>query len=443
MVTLLAQAITPAPPVSIPQAAAIPADDASLHLMHRLSTRWNDFMGLLHNPDFYIELFFIGVAFVLALLLAKAIQQRIQNKITRSPPKFIDPEFILKPLLLLAPAIALFLLQVVQILAISFDIGGNFTGGIIELTYAYLLIKCVMLVVHARPVAYCIATAIIINAVLHAIRINRVATAYLESLAFDIGKYHITALHLVHGFIIFVVVFWGAGILSRALESYLRRSTALSHNGRELAVKFFRLFVYIIAFVITMSAIGIDLTAFAVFSGALGVGIGLGLQKLTGNFVSGVTMLMEKSIKIGDLIEVGGNTGWVRQLNIRYALIETSDGREILIPNEELVSTRVINWTLTTTMARIEIKIAIAFDSDAEVARKLLLAAALEHPLCLKDPAPQCHLKEITPDGLNFALTFWIADVKEGRNGPQSDVLFAVLRKFRENGIALAKTSDV
>ncbi len=133
-----------------------------------------------------------------------------------------------------------------------------------------------------------------------------------------------------------------------------------------MTVKFFKIFVYLVAFVITLSAMGIDLTAFAVFSGALGVGVGLGLQKLTGNFVSGVTLLLEKSIKIGDLIEVAGNTGWVRQLHTRYALIETFDGREIMIPNEELVSTRVINWTLTTTLARAEVKIAIDLDSDAE-----------------------------------------------------------------------------
>ena len=175
-------------------------------------------------------------------------------------------------------------------------------------------------------------------------------------------------LNFINGIIILVVVFWIAGVLSRTLESYLRRSSAFSYNARELVVKFFRIFVYFCAFLITLSAMGVDLTAFAVFGGALGVGIGLGLQKVTANFVSGITLLLEKSIKLGDLIEVAGNTGWVRALNIRYALMETSDGREILIPNEELTSTRVTNWTHSNEQARVEIKATLDFATDAKKA---------------------------------------------------------------------------
>ncbi len=213
----------------------------------------------------------------------------------------------------------------------------------------------------------------------------------------------------------------------------------ITPSSRHLIVKFFKIFVYIAALALTLSAIGIDLTAFALFSGALGVGIGLGLQKMTSNFVSGVTMLVERSIKIGDLIEIGGNTGWVRQLHMRYALLETSDGREIIIPNEELISTRVTNWTLSTPMVRIEIKVTIAFDSDAEKARDLMIAAAAEHPRCLKDPHPICVLKEFAGNGLTFALSFWISDVKEGRSGPQSDVMFTILKKFKQSDIVIAK----
>ena len=431
-------------PNTIPQPATFigpPMEDPSTHLLNRVTNRWNDLLRLMHSGNFYIELLLIALALGLAYVSAKWLQQKIRNRIAACPPKSIDAVFITKPLLLLGPVMALLSLWLAQMAVIAVGIGGDFTGGIIQLAYSYLLLKCVLLVVHARPVAYFMVCAIVIDATLHAARINRSVMAYFDSIAFDAGKYHITAMHLLHGFVIFVVVFWGAGILSSTLESYLRRSTKLSYNGRELAVKFFRIFLYLIAFMITLSAMGIDLTVFAVFSGALGVGVGLGLQKLTGNFVSGVTMLMEKSIKIGDLIEVGGNTGWVRQLNIRYALIETFDGREILIPNEELISTRVINWTLTTTMGRVEIKIAINFDSDPKKAQALMLAAAQEHNLCLKDPPASCVLQDITTNGINFTLTFWIADVKNGRSGPQSDVQFAILRKFKENGIGLAKVA--
>jgi len=430
---------SPSPPPSLTAPANVPPMDAAAHLQHRLDSQWDNLLNALNSGHFYIELILIALAFGFACLTANYIRRKIENRLAISPPQHIDIEFITKPIRLLGVLMTLPFLWVVQSVVTQLGIGGNFTGGVLELCYAYLLTKCVLMAIRQKPVAWLIAAAIIINAFLRAVRVARSVSAWLDSMAFDAGHYHITALHLVYGFVIFVVVFWGAGVLSSLLESYLRRSTRLSPNSRHLTIKLFKVFVYISAIALTFSAIGIDLTAFAIFSGALGVGIGLGLQKMTSNFVSGVTMLMERSIKIGDLIEVGGYTGWVRQLHMRYVLLETSDGREIIIPNEELISTRVTNWTLSTPMARIEIKTTIAFDSDPEKARNLMLEAAREHPRCLKDPAAACFLKEFAGNGLVFTLSFWISDVKEGRNGPQSDVMFSVLKKFNQNGIVLAK----
>ena len=430
---------TPPPPPAPALPAGAPGD-ASAHLQHRLISRETDLISALSGANFYIELGLIFLALVFSWIVTRHLLRKIRQHLAASPPKRIDIEFITRPLQLLGPAMAVPFLWGVQAIVTGFGIGGGITGGVLQICYAWFLTKCVFMAVRQRPVAWFISAAIIINAALRAARVGRSVSAYLKSIAFDMGQFHITALHLVHGFFIFVVVFWGAGLLSKTLESYLRRSTRLSHNSRHLVVKFFKIFIYIAAIIITMSAIGIDLTAFAIFSGALGVGIGLGLQKMTSNFVSGVTMLMERSIKIGDLIEVGGQAGWVRQLNIRYALLETSDGREVIIPNEELISTRVVNWTLTTTMAQIEIKATVTFESDAEKAKELMLAAALEHARCLKDPKPSCSLKEFAGNGLSFVLTFWIPDVKEGRSGPQSDVMFAILKKINQNGIVLAKT---
>jgi small-conductance mechanosensitive channel len=314
---------------------------------------------------------------------------------------------------------------------------GDLTDAAIRLCVAYLMARSVMLVVKSRLVAYFIAAAIMLLAFLQATGFAQYTFAYLDSMGFDIGKFHISLLNLFHGIFILVIVFWIAGVLSRTLESYLRRSSTLSYMARELSVKFFRIFVYFIAFMITLSAIGVDLTAFAVFGGALGVGVGLGLQKITANFVSGITLLMEKSIKIGDLIEIAGNSGWVRQLNIRYTLIETAEGKEILIPNEELISTRVINWSHTSNQARVDIKIMVEYGSSAAKVKEVLLSAARMHPLCLKTPAPNCWLREFSDSGLQFLLVFWIADVHEGRYGPQSEVMMNVLEKFAKEGIVI------
>jgi len=414
-----------------------PDIDPSSHLIKKVALRKDEIAAALSSPDFYIQTLMVGIALVLAGLLAVLIRRRVKDYYEKHPPRRIDAEFLLKPFFLLGPILALLLLGLVKPFAESYAADINLTEALTQLCLAYLLAKCVLLIIRSRPVAYFIALVIMVTSALRATGFIGSIEAYLGSIGFNVGQFHISMLNLMNGLVILVVVFWIAGVLSRTLESYLRRSSGLSYSARELSVKFFKVFIYFIALIITLSAVGVDLTAFAVFGGALGVGIGLGLQKITANFVSGITLLLEKSIQLGDLIEVAGNTGWVRQLNIRYALIETFDGRDILIPNEELVSTRVTNWTHTSNLARIEIKITITYGSDAEKARELLLEAARENPSCIKDPPPNCWLREFGNHGLVFMLTFWIPNVKDGRNGPQSETMFAILGKFRAAGISI------
>ncbi len=412
--------------------------DPSAHLVKKFDYRRDEILAALGNPDFYIEWMLIGVALALAWLTAAWVRRRVQKRLAAHPPKHIDAEFIMKPLSLLGTLLALLYLTLVKPLAEIYAVsGGDCTETVIQIAFAWLVARCVLLVVRSRPVAWFIAFVVMVVGLLRATGFIRSTVSYLRSIQFDIGQYQISMLNIVHGIVILVVVFWIAGLLSSTLESFLRRSSRLSYNARELTVKFFRVFVYFIALMITLSAVGVDLTAFAVFGGALGVGVGLGLQKLTANFVSGITLLMEKSLQISDLIEVGGVTGRVRQLNIRYALIETADGREVMIPNEELVSTRVTNWTHTSNAARIDVKVNAAYNSDPAKVIALMLEAAREHPLCLKDPAPSCYLREFGDNALQFMLTFWIPDVRDGRMGPQSEVMMAMLEKFRKAGIGI------
>lgn len=417
--------------------------EALTHVTKKISARREELIAALGSSDFYIQLLFVTIALALAWLMATLIRRRVKAHFDKHPPKRIDIEFITKPFSLLAPLLSMLYLSAVKPFADEFSAEGDLTDAVIKLNVAYFLAKCVVLVIRSRLVAYFVAFVIMAVAVLNASGFANYTVVYLNAMGFDIGQFHISMLALFHGIFILVVVFWIAGLLSRTLESYLRRSSSMSYMARELTVKFFRIFVYFMAFMITLSTLGVDLTAFAVFGGALGVGVGLGLQKLTANFVSGITLLMEKSIKIGDLIEIAGNTGWVRQLNIRYALLETAEGKEVLIPNEELISTRVINWSHSSNTARVDIKVSAAYGSDAARVRDLLLSAARSHPLCLKNPAPSCWLREFGDNGLLFLLVFWIPDVHDGRMGPQSEVMMTILDKFAKEGIVIPTVAGV
>ncbi len=421
----------------------IPATDPAAPIVKKIFATREEFLAAISSNEFYLELMLVGIAITLAWLLAYAIRFRISLYLKSNPLQKIDVEFVTKPLSLAASFLSFILLNVVKPLAVEYSKNSEITDATIQLCAYYILAKIVLLIVRSRPVAWFLAIVIMVIAVLDVSGFAKVTTAYLGSVSFTLGSLKLSALNLVNGVVILVLVLWIAGLLSRTLESYLRRSSALSYNARELTVKFFRIFVYFVALLIALSVFGVDLTAFAVFGGALGVGIGLGLQKVTANFVSGITLLLEKSIMIGDLVEVAGNLGHVREMNIRYALIETSDGRELLVPNEELTSTRVTNWTHSNENARIEISAVLDFDTDAKKALKLMLDAAKSHPRCIKRPEPLCWLREFNDSGLVFVLAFWIGDVHEGRNTPKSEVMQAILESFRREGIKFSQNPKV
>lgn len=421
----------------------MPTPDAAAPIVKKLSTTQEEFLVAISSNYFYLELMMVGIAISLAFLSSYVIRFRLKRYLAKHPLQKIDNEFITKPLALLSAVFSFLLLNIIRPIAVEYSNSSELTDAAIQLCIYYIVAKLVLLIIRSRPIAWFIAIVIMVVAVLDVSGFFKITTNYLSSVSFSIGSIKLSAMNLINGFVILVLVLWVAGLLSRTLESYLRRSSALSYNARELSVKFFRVFVYFVALMIALSAFGVDLTAFAVFGGALGVGIGLGLQKVTANFVSGITLLLEKSIMIGDLVEVAGNLGHVREMNIRYALIETSDGRELLVPNEELTSSRVTNWTHSNENARIEVSATLDMDTDARTALKLMLEAAKSHPRCIKTPEPLCWLREFTDSGLVFVLAFWIGDVHEGRNTPKSEVMLTILESFRREGIKFSQNPKV
>lgn len=406
-------------------------------LIQELGSTQQEFLRALTNSNFYAETAMAGVAIAIALLTGWLFKRLLIRSLAGRLLK-LTAEEIGKPLKLLGPVLVILALNIARPIAEKHTGNSLVTQGLIELSMALVMVQAIFLLVRTQAVAWLASTVIVIMSSLEVAGLLQPIAAYLDSLALVAGKVRLSALGIIHGFVILVVVLWSAGSLSRMAETHIHRVQSLSYNARELLVKLLKLLIYIAAFLITLNAMGIDLTVLAVFGGALGVGIGLGLQKITSNFVSGVTLLLENSIKIGDLIEIGGLTGTVRQLNARYAMIETADGRELLVPNEQLITSQVSNWTYSNERGRAEIHVTIPHDSDAELARKLMLECACAHPRCMSKPSPECFLQEFTPHGLTLVLHFWVADVKAGKLGPQSDVMFAILGKFREHNIQFA-----
>ena len=265
-------------------------------------------------------------------------------------------------------------------------------------------------------------------------------TTFLDSnsLSFFIGDVRLSVYLIGKALLLTLALFWTSSIALNFIENRINRIVSISSNSRALFIKAVQFIVYFLLIIFTLNVIGIDLTAFAVLGGAIGIGIGFGLQKITSNYISGVILLMEKTIENGDLVELNDGTyGFVRHNSARFTLIETFNGKEIMVPNEDFITNKVVNWTYSNKKGRVDIPIGVSYKSDIKMAHKLILEAATEHPRCMSEPAPECYLREYGDSSVNFLLFFWVDDVTEGRYKPQSEVMFSIWDKFKANDIAI------
>jgi small-conductance mechanosensitive channel len=256
----------------------------------------------------------------------------------------------------------------------------------------------------------------------------------LDSVSVVLGGLRLTPLLLIKLGVLLIVALWLTNIASNIAEGWIARSSDLTPSVQVLLVKMIRLGLMITAVAIAVSAVGINLSALAVFSGAVGVGIGFGLQKIIANFISGIILLVDKSVKPGDLVTIGDNSGRISAMKTRYISVAAGDGREFLIPNEDLVTQKVTNWTYTDKNTLVKVNFATNYDADPRLVCNLAKEIAAAAPRALKSKPPGCILTEFTDNGMKFSLTFWIAD-PDGMDGVKSDVMLALWDAFKREDI--------
>jgi small-conductance mechanosensitive channel len=261
--------------------------------------------------------------------------------------------------------------------------------------------------------------------------------AVLDDAAVHIGVLRISALTVIKAVLLLALLLWLATVLGRVLERRVTSINSLTPSLRVLVIKLLKIVLTVIAVVAALQTVGIDLTAFAVLTGAIGVGIGFGLQKMVSNFVSGITILLDRSIKPGDVIAVGETYGRVQSLGARYVSIVARDGREFLIPNEDLVTRQVENWTYSSEQIRLGIPIGISYGSDPRMAIALCVEAAGAVARVLKEPKPSCLLKGFGDSAIDLELRFWIEDPINGVSNVKSEVLLQIWDRFRAHGIEI------
>lgn len=306
-----------------------------------------------------------------------------------------------------------------------------------SLLNAWILIRLVSSAVADPYWSRLFAMAAWTVAALNALRLLGPTIELLDGAAVMVGSLRVSLYLVIKAALFAVVLLWLASTLTRIVNRRVTRSKSLTPSVQTLIEQGVRLGLTLIAILIALNAVGIDLTAFAVFSGAIGVGLGFGLQKIVSNFISGVIILMDRSIKPGDVVEVGETYGWITSLGARFASIKTRDGTEHLIPNEEFIINRVINWTHSDSAVRRKLPIGVAYNTDLDMVIPIIRDAVAGVPRVLTSQKVNVLVRGFGDSSIDLEARFWIADPQNGVANVTSDCYLEVWRALKKAGVEI------
>ena len=259
----------------------------------------------------------------------------------------------------------------------------------------------------------------------------------LDSISLDMQGVRLTPLLVIKAILTISTLVWLALVLGRFVDNRLKASQDLNPSLQVLLGKLVKALLMITAILTALNFVGIDLTALAVFSGAIGLGIGFGLQKVVSNLISGIILLVDKSIKPGDVISVGDTYGRINELAARYASVISRDGREYLIPNEDLITSQVVNWSYSSDLVRIDLDFGVSYEASPHVVRELAKEVAAKHKRVQAVPSPVCHITEFADSSINYKLRFWIRDPGQGTVNVRGDIFLLLWDALKEADIEI------
>jgi small-conductance mechanosensitive channel len=308
---------------------------------------------------------------------------------------------------------------------------------VLLLALAWLVISTVSQAIRSRALGriFAIVGWIYVAATILGITDN-IATV-LDGLGFQIGNFRLSLLWFLKAVLFLGIVFWAAFGIGDFLDQRIQRSQELTPSLRVLTGKILRIALIVVAALVWLTVIGLDITVITVFSGAIGIGVGFGLQKVVSNLFSGIIILLDRSIKPGDTITVGETFGWIRELRARFVSVVTRDGREYLIPNEDFITHEVINWSYSDELVRIDVKFGASYDADPHKVSAVAIEAAGSVKRVVETQKPVCWLTAFGDSSLEFILRFWIRDPQNGLTNVRGAVLLAVWDAFKENDIRI------
>lgn len=396
----------------------------------------------LNHPASIVEVGVIVCIALLSFFLQKWLKGRYIHFITCKERSRWSQRILFAALSFITPLLVFALLSFAMTLTTAFTQNLEVYELSIKLTLVWFAWLLIVHTIVDPFIQWIVSFSLIPLLIFSTLGLSNHVFNYLDSLGFPLAGIHISIFVILKGLLIATCLFWFARLICQGAISFIESQKKINPQIRDLMQNLFQVILYTTVILITCDLIGLDLKSLAIIGGAIGIGIGLGLQKIAANFISGIIILFEQNVKIGHLVEIPGrgNPGWVRHLGARAVVIDTGDGRELLIPNEELLTTTLIDWTLKDYKVRTDLQIKISYQSNLEKTQEIILEVATEHPLCSKSLPPFCYLEKFTDNGAQFSLQFWVDDISLGKikMDMQNDILLSIWKRFGNENIEFA-----
>lgn len=403
-------------------------------------------MHWLSSPKFYSQLGLILLALLLAFSLARFLKTRspILKQAPSKGPVLNLRQGIYRLRELILP------LMLVLTLSLAVDLGQKLIAQSwlikisLSLAVIFMLYSIINRFVEKQLFRKLALWMILPIAVLHVFGWLDEVVAYLETISLQIGNFKISAYGVARVLIFGSVLFWLGRLSNNAGQQIIRNQQDLDLGTREVFAKLFQVTLFVIVFLMLLQIMGINLTALAVFGGALGVGLGFGLQSIASNFISGIIILMDRSLSVGDYIEMDdGRTGTIRELKMRSTTLETFDGKDIMVPNEQFITTSFTNWTHKNKKQRYALDFQVAYKTDLHLLFELVREVVASHPQVISgddipiEERPDAEIKGFADSGVDILVEFWMEGIDDGPNRVGADLLLMIWDVLQQHGIEI------
>ena len=403
---------------------------------------WELALTWLLSPAAWSQFALLLAAYVVAVLVTRRLRpvlSRLLNPGDTDSYVARARRFVAQFLPLLLPLLAYVFTGIGESVVRSlFDSGAVIAFG--KRVFLFLAVRALVRDIIADPFLKLLGRYILIPlAALYTLGLLGLAAAWLEATVIPLGNLSFNLLWLLQFVVVGGVIFWLGQWSNSQSSEFIRKQDEMRPSLRQLLAKSVEFLIFAVAFLVLMNIMGVNLSALAVLGGAIGVGLGFGLQKIASNFISGVILLVEGQATVGDYVELdGGEAGTIVKMTARAAILETFDGRWIVVPNEDFITTRVVNYSDSGSANRYEAPFSVSYDTDINALPPIINAAVAALPFVLDDPeGPDCELVGFGDSGIDFCVEYWVSGIDDGRNKYKSHVLFAIWNALKDNGVEI------